>query len=42
VLELTGEVLKKNPDVYTFWNIRRESITVIRDVASHSLYLMLP
>ncbi|KAI1722715.1 protein prenyltransferase alpha subunit repeat domain-containing protein [Ditylenchus destructor] len=26
LLELTGEALKKNPDIYTFWNIRRQVV----------------
>jgi len=30
ILELTGKVLVENPDIYTFWNIRKETLLKIK------------
>ena len=30
---MTAEVLRKNPDVYTYWNIRREAISLVVNVS---------
>jgi len=31
LLAITGEVLKKGPDIYTFWNIRRDIINILKE-----------
>ena len=31
ILQLTGQVLVENPDIYTFWNVRKETILVIKN-----------
>lgn len=36
LLKLTAEILTKHPDIYTFWNIRRKIIGVLREVLFHS------
>ena len=33
MLLLTAEVLKKNADIYTFWNIRRETLELLLKVS---------
>jgi len=30
MLELTGKVLAENPDIYTFWNVRKETLLKIK------------
>jgi geranylgeranyl transferase type-2 subunit alpha len=36
LLELTAELLKKNPDFYTMWNIRRDTIAIMTQVSFYN------
>jgi len=31
ILDLTGKVLAENPDIYTFWNVRKETLLKIKN-----------
>lgn len=30
ILQITGKVLQENPDIYTLWNVRKETILLIK------------
>lgn len=41
LLGLTAEILKKNPDIYTFWNIRRDILGLLTTVNIFGLFIIL-
>lgn len=38
LLDITGQVLVNNPDIYTLWNIRRDTLNIFRYGTLLSIY----